>query len=85
MEKKLWSNAEVVELGLESTKNETKDFPDYWACNGCGKQYISICEPEYACIRCGSTMGYTWTRRDGDAVTQPDFSDRPIGGAPELS
>ena len=82
MEKKIWSNAELMELGVESTE-ETKDFPHYFACNGCGKHYIF--EPEGKCKRCGSTMGYTFTTGDGDAVTQPDFSDRPIGGAPELS
>lgn len=78
MEKKLWSNAEVVELGLENTETQTRDFPHYWACKGCGKHYISITEPTGACERCGSTDGYKFTAGDGDAVTLPNFNGEPL-------
>ena len=85
MEKKLWINAEVVELGVESTKEQTRDFPHYWACNGCGKHYISVFEPKHACERCGSTMGYTWTKGDGDAVNIPEHGDNKPSVFPGLS
>lgn len=37
MEKKLWSNAEVVELGVESTKNNETDEKGFFTCDvkGC--------------------------------------------------
>ena len=77
--KKEWLRPEVKSLVAKNTNEiQTKDFPDYWACNGCGKHYISICEPKSACERCGSTDGYTFTRGNGDAVTLPNFNGTPI-------
>lgn len=75
MEKKLWSNAEIVELGVDSTKAEARNFPDYWACKGCGQQYIF--KPKGACEKCGSTDGYKFTCENGDAVTLPNFNGKP--------
>ncbi|MDU2673343.1 MAG: hypothetical protein E7C49_15160 [Clostridium sp.] len=85
--KKSWNNPEVKKLSIESTSDDTAtmDFPDYWACNGCGKQYTSIFEPTGACKRCGSTAGYTWTRNDGSAVTLPNFNGDAVAGAPTVS
>ena len=78
MIKKDWLNPQLMDLKVEKTKEpSTLDFPDYWACKGCGKQYISISKPEYACKRCGSTEGYTFTIGNGSAVTLPDFSGAP--------
>ena len=84
MEKKIWSNAELMELGVESTKNETKDFPHFWVCKGCSKHYIV--EPKGACERCGSTEGYAFNLGgQGNAATLPDFSFEVGGKTPELS
>ncbi|MDB8558245.1 hypothetical protein [Turicibacter sanguinis] len=81
---KKWENPEVINLKLASTQDDiaTTDFPDYWACNGCGKQYVSLFEPKGACERCGSTDGYTWTRGNGAAVTLPNFNGGPVADAP---
>lgn len=77
--KREWLNPELKNLLLEETKEvQTVDFPHYWACKACGKQYIAICEPEVACIRCGSTDGYKFTTQNGDAVTLPEFNGNPI-------
>lgn len=42
MEKKLWSNAEVVELGVESTRNNETDEAFLFWCDrlGCSKPKV---------------------------------------------
>ncbi len=81
--KKEWLKPEVMNLGAERTnEGQTKDFPDYWACNGCGKQYIF--KPNGACERCGSTDGYDLTCSNGNAVTLPDFGGDPVADSPEI-
>lgn len=76
--KKEWNNPQLKDLELDGTK----DFPHYWACKGCGMHYISINEPTYACVRCGSTAGYTKTRNNGSAVTLPNFNGDAVADAP---
>lgn len=86
---KKWNNPELTKLGVENTK-DTRDFPHYWACNGCGKHYVGvsggILPPKGACKRCGSTDGYKWTAGDGDIVTQPNFNGPAVDQiVPEIS
>lgn len=83
--KKEWLKPEVMNLSAERTnEGQTKDFPDYWACNACGMQYIAVFEPKGACNRCGSTDGYHWTRANGNAVTLPNFGGDAVADSPEI-
>ena len=47
MEKKLWSNAEIVELGVEETKNDINNpdgqgpYPPEYKCDICGKEFYT--------------------------------------------
>ena len=75
--KREWLNPKLKNLLLEETKDvQPIDFPDYWACKACGKQYVF--QQEGACVRCGSTDGYEFTRENGDAVALPEFNRRPV-------
>lgn len=79
--KKQWNNPQLTDLELDGTKDlQTRDFPHYWACNGCGKHYVI--EPKGACKRCGSTAGYTLTCNNGSAVTLPNFNGDPVADSP---
>lgn len=43
MMKKEWLKPELMNLGAECTnEGQTKDYPHYWACNGCGKQLVLV-------------------------------------------
>ena len=82
---KKWNNPELTNLGVENTK-DTRDFPNYWACKGCGKHYVGLLAPNGACQRCGSTDGYEWTDGKGNAVTQPNFNGPAVDQiVPEIS
>lgn len=83
--KKEWLKPELMNLGAECTnEGQTKDFPDYWACNACGMQYTAIFEPKDACKKCGSTDGYHFTRGNGNAVTLPNFGGDVVADSPEI-
>lgn len=72
---KQWKKPELTNLGVENTK-DTRNFPHYWACKGCGKHYVGILvAPNGPCERCGSTDGYEWTIGNGNIVTLPNFDD----------
>lgn len=85
--KKEWLKPELMNLGAKCTNEvDTKDFPHYFACTGCGKHYLI---PGGTCKRCGGSIACNPTfcpegGPEGGIVTLPDFSDQ-IGSSDLVS
>lgn len=81
--KKEWLKPELMNLGAKCTNEvDTKDFPHYFACTGCGKHYML---PGGNCKRCGAPIAVDeMTFGDGGVVTLPEFNDQ-IGSSDLVS
>lgn len=78
MEKKLWSNAEVVELGVESTREEGVDenFIKIFACKHCGQKFWTKGERNSHEKICG--LNPCNKPSVNDPNIDPDFSVVPL-------
>ena len=83
MEKKLWSNAEVVELGVESTKCEEGLVEDSVALDGermifgcpyCYRRFWTVESREEHIIKCHPEQREPGNMLPGDTFPVPTFS-----------